>query len=42
MNYYSVGGGFFVSDDDISKLNDVNRVDEVKVPLEFSTGKELI
>lgn len=41
MNYYSIGGGFFLSETDIQNIKDQDSK-EVRVPLEFSTGKELI
>ncbi len=48
MNYYSVGGGFFLSEDDVKQLKisslPENKVKEIKNdnPWEFNSGKEAI
>lgn len=40
--YYSVGGGFFLSEDDVKKFKEEGEENMFKVPLDFSSGKELI
>ncbi len=40
MNYYSIGGGFFLSEDDI-KIK-APKSESVENPWEFNSGKEAI
>jgi len=42
MNYYSVGGGFFLSENDVSNLTKKSEKNLIKCPWNFDTGKEVI